>query len=148
MDTFAFPKPTRTPKRRKPLQRFTPILPRRRRRRRSERVHDLAHMLGVKQLPCRLSGLEPCRGAPRTHANGEMLWHPPWAIEADHQGPHPLHQKSSDRETVPMCPGHHDDRTNGRGYFKGWDKVRMREWCDEQIAATRGLLASHGHRRG
>lgn len=58
--------------------------------------------------------------------------------EADHAGRRGYGQKSDDREAIPLCPTHHRERTDARGYFAGWDADRMRPWLDHWIAIVWG----------
>lgn len=153
---FAFPKPKTERKKRKPIRRKTWLRRRRPTPRRSGRVRDREHMLRVKRLGyCCARGMSRCRGAYRTHPNGQTVWHPAWMIEADHAGKHPTGRKGSDRECNPICPGHHNDRTDGAGPFKGWDEARMRAWLNRKLKETADALdemeareLSHGSRRG
>lgn len=81
----------------------------------------------VRWCRCALEGAEgadPC--------NGRM--------EADHVGKRggapdaaPALRRTNDTTTIPMCQRHHGQRTDYRGYFKGWSGERMRSWCDEKI---------------
>ena len=73
-------------------------------------------------------------------------------IEADHVGERggrpgaaPAQRRTADDTCIPMCGigndgnGHHWQRTNYRGYFKGWNGERMREWCDAKIRFYQNL---------
>lgn len=72
-------------------------------------------------------------------------------IEADHVGARggapdagPALRRTNDTTCIPMCGpgGHHHQRTNYRGYFKGWNADRMRAWCDEKMRFYRNLYAN------
>lgn len=115
------------------LLRLKPLRARRPEIRRSERVRDPAYMELVRALPCALSWLSALEGAP-------AIWACLGPVEADHAGPRPLGRKCHDRETIPLCSRHHRQRTDYRGYFRGWDGARMRQWCDEQIANARAKV--------
>jgi hypothetical protein len=93
--------------------------------RRSGRVRDEAWLAEVRKLPCCAPKWPPslCSGA----------------VEADHVGRRGLGQKCSDRETIPLCNGHHEDRDGrdgNRGPFAGWNPERLRTWLNERIAET------------
>lgn len=108
---------------RKPLRRRKTITPKRRRPRRSGRVRDNAYLRAVKSLPCLLAPLN-CTGP----------------VEADHAGQRPLGRKCSDDEAIALCRGHHRERTDYAGFFKGWSGHAMRAWCDFAIEVTRRQL--------
>lgn len=95
--------------------------------RRSSRVRDRQYVEIVRSLPCVLQ------------ASGEGCVYP---LEVDHLGQRGLGQKSSDRETGPLCRKHHRERTDRTGYFKGWSNERMREWCDQVIKLTQQAVES------
>jgi len=143
-------------KRSKPLRRKTPMRRKRMKPRRG-RVRDPEYMAKVRRLPCivrtalkdfadhltrfvfqpnahgpaLIRGLRfatPCRGR----------------IQADHMGVRGLGQKSSDRETAPMCEGHHPERTDYRGVFKDWTAEEMRQFCDWAIERTQHEVKEMG----
>ena len=60
-------------------------------------VEDPAYRRFIRSLPCACCG--SCRG-----------------VEAAHQGPHGLGQKSSDLSAIPLCRDHH--RTGPNAYHK------------------------------
>lgn len=122
----------KTPLRRgKAPRRKTPVVKRRRRPRRSERVRDEAYLTMVRELGyCAArrffgNAAGPCEGD---------------GVDPDHMGERPVGRKASDDTAVPMCRAHHDARTDYQGVFKGWDAARMRAWCDARIAETRAAL--------
>ena len=110
--------------------------------RKSERVRDEAYLAEVRERSCCLTTARGTTCGPAVRNDGMR-----WGTEADHAGPRPLGRKADDNTAIPMCPKHHDERTDGTGFFKGWTKERMRAWCDEQIAATQARILSHGGRR-
>lgn len=91
------------------------------------RAYDTPFMAEVRKLPCKLKGKEGHNCTGRS--------------QADHAGRRPPGRKCDDRETIPMCPAAHDERTNSIGYFKGYDKTRMRNWCDDRIAEVQAKLS-------
>lgn len=111
----------------KPLKRKTWMKQRRATPRRSGRVRDPAFMAWVRRQLCavRVDQPDPNRITP---CSGRM--------EADHQGEHPYGRKSNDNETVPMCHGHHGDRTNDTGPFKNLTPEERLAWRERQIART------------
>lgn len=91
------------------------------------RAYDTPYLLEVKRLPCKLKGKEGHTCDSRS--------------QADHAGPRPRGRKCDDRECIPMCHSAHVQRTECTGYFKGWDKVRMKNWCGDRIAEVQAKLA-------
>lgn len=92
-----------------------------------ERERDLEYMGRVKALRCLLADVEgagPCGGA----------------VEADHAGTRAFGLKAPDDTCIPLCTVHHRDRTDMRGFFRSFDRWRMRQWCDAAVEATRGVL--------
>ena len=108
------------------MKRSTPLtrkrwMPRvRKKPRRSDRKRDPAYMSFVASLPCLLRETGKCHG--RT--------------EVDHAGKRPLGRKCSDRETVPLCSRHHQERTDYRGAFARFTAWQMRAWCEWAVAFT------------
>ena len=50
-------------------------------------------------------------------------------VEADHAGlDRGLSQKAPDDTCIPLCSGHHRDRTEERGFFGGLDRDAKRSW--------------------
>ena len=97
----------------------------------TKRIRDRAYMAAVRQLPCCARRLSAC-------GTGPLGGRP----EADHASRnHGANRKGDDTDTIPMCGLHHAHRTNRSGPFKHWTREQMREWCREQIAATRRLVA-------
>lgn len=124
--------------RRAPIRRGKRINQRRATPRRSSRVRDVEYMLWVKTLLCSVVEEwpdvdyipDPCSGV----------------IEADHVGARGIGQKSSDRETIPMCSHHHRARHAARGEFQDISRERMREWKAAAVRRTQTLWAEHnGH---
>lgn len=109
-----------------PIKRHTRLKARRTRRRRSERRHDTAYMLLVKQLPCLLRGPD-CSGA----------------VEAHHAGKRAGGRKADDDTCIPLCNGHHTGKHGwhtSNGFARGWGQALRRAWSDERIADTRAKL--------
>lgn len=114
-------------KRRTPLTRKKRLVYRPRQTAYARRTRDFDYMLAVKELPCALAGVVgagPCSGE----------------VEADHAGERGLGQKSDDNTVVPLCTGHHRDRTDGRGYFNR-PREENRHWCRLTIARTQHVIA-------
>lgn len=103
--------------RRTPLRRGKRLRPRGRSKY-ARRPRELAFLSWLHELDCavavQLNDYRFCR----------------WPIEADHLGEHGMGNKASDQSCAPICSRHHRDRHERRGFFKGWSKERMREWCD------------------
>jgi hypothetical protein len=68
--------------------------------------------------------------------------------EADHVGPRGLSHKCDDTSALPECHGHHDDRTNSRGFYalaRWGDKYKRKAWQLELAAEYYArFLASSG----
>lgn len=109
-------------KRRTRLQRKTPLRARGKTKYR-RRERDLAFMGFIARQPCDLSFTRSCEGR----------------VEVDHVGRRGLGQKSSDRETIPLCTKHHGERTDYRGYFKGYAASTMRAYCSARIRFYQAL---------
>lgn len=62
--------------------------------------------------------------------------------EADHAGDRPLSQKADDRTCIPACRMHHRDRTDYRGFYKGWGATKMRRFCDLKIHFYQNLYTN------
>ncbi len=58
-------------------------------------------------------------------------------VQADHAGERPLSHKAGDGTVIPLCKGHHGQRTDYRGMFKDWNGQMMRVWCTWAINETR-----------
>lgn len=69
------------------------------------------------------------------------------AVGGDCRGPVCAHHKTGagmslkahDRETIPLCHGHHMALHGLHGKFKGWDKARLRKWQEDQVAFWQGM---------
>lgn len=95
------------------LKRKTRLRPRSKTKKYARRVRDTDFMAFIAKQPCDLSFTGKCYGR----------------VQVDHAGDRAYGQKSADNETIPLCRSHHGERTDGnRGYFKGWNGERMREW--------------------
>ncbi len=98
----------------------------------SERERDFAYMEWVKQQPCLLRYLGDCEGGP-------------WR-EADHAGDRAYARKCPDRDCIPLCRHHHQQRTDSKGFFRGRtreEKVRRAVWVGGAIAATQKRWEDH-----
>lgn len=118
-------------RRRKPLRRS----PMRRGARRSSyalRPRDADYMLAVKLLPCAVS-VDPPDPARVTRCSG--------VVEADHAGERGLGRKADDRTCIPMCTGHHRERTDHAGSFRGLSRGQARTWRERAIDRTWPLAA-------
>lgn len=96
----------------------------------AERPRDLAYMRWVRQQPCLLRHLGGCDGV----------------VEAHHAGESPYGRKSPDRNCIPLCDKHHDDRTESRGFFRGRtrdEKMRRMEWEVGAIIRTQRRHETH-----
>jgi hypothetical protein len=93
------------------------------------RIRDPNYLALVHLLPC-LVAVEI--GSTRLCSGG---------IEADHEGWRPLGRKCNDDETVPLCSKHHAERGQFAGYFRTFDRARMRAWRAAAIAWTRERVA-------
>ena len=51
-----------------------------------------------------------------------------------------LAQRGHDRTAIPLCTRHHGELHSLSGNFKSWDGVSLREWQQDRIHDTRGLL--------
>lgn len=91
------------------------------------RERDFDRMRFVKTLPCTMTidpigEPTPCRGP----------------IEADHEScGRGLGRKSADDRVIPLCDGHHDERTDHNGAFKHLKRDEIRAWFERAIERTR-----------
>lgn len=121
----------RTPLRRtKSIRRF---IPKAERSKYALRERDTPRMLFVKTMLC--SVVEEW---PDPHRQPTRCWGP---IEADHAGPRGLSQKCADEEVIPLCKGHHGERTDHNGSFKYTKKLEVREWRQRAILRTQTMWA-------
>lgn len=67
-------------------------------------------------------------------------------VEADHAGERQRgsDSKSKDRDTIPLCYGHHWDRTNSRGIFEHMTKPQRVEWRVAAIEHTHNQARMQG----
>ena len=90
-----------------------------------KRLVDEPYLAWVRTLPCRVreSDLDHrCQGD----------------VQAHHRVGGGMGTKTGDRQTFPLCAGHHRARHDMNGPFKGWDRERMREWERNEVLATLG----------
>lgn len=108
----------------------------------AERVREFDYMGWVKTLPCLLGGSWSLR-----HPRGQLT---PCSgeIQADHAGDRVFPHKAPDSTCVPMCSGHHGERTNGpsctNGAFRAFRGDAMKEWRHAAIP----LIQLHALRVG
>ena len=123
--------------RKSPLKRSKPLLPKKRKPRRSSRVRDAEYLARVRELPCiaRCPLREAC----------EMCRPCSPRVEAHHAGRRSVGQKSHDNETVPLCSRHHREFTDHCGMFRGFTMAERRDMQDEWIRETQAAL---GHTKG
>lgn len=90
---------------------------------RKSRQTDLKYLEWLRSQPCALAGHGVCSGPSDAH----------------HQtGRKGLGQKNNDAQAYPLCHQHHIyERHALAGYFRGWDKQRIRDFEDQQVAASR-----------
>lgn len=127
---FAFAKPTR---------------PEKERARKGVRAKRPRRLNRPQSDPARISWLhtQPCV---LLQFDSDHLCH--GRIEACHEGRKPgTAMKCPDDQTIPLCSGAHRDWTNHRGFFRGWLKMKRRQWADARIAETTARYLSAGNRR-
>lgn len=118
--------------RRSPLRR-SPMRRRSRSTKYSRRPRDVPYMLFVKSLLCSVEEERPDPDREPTPCSG--------VIEADHAGRRGISQKADDRTTIPICTGHHRERTDHTGSFKYTTRESNRAWLDRAITRTQTLYA-------
>jgi hypothetical protein len=106
-------------KRGAPLRR-SPMRRRPRTTKYSRRPRDFAFMQWVKLQLCAVEEEWPVRDERPTPCTP--------IVEADHAGARGLSQKASDDTCIPLCTGHHRERTDHTGTFKHVTKEQAREW--------------------
>lgn len=92
------------------------------------RERNVDYMLWVKTLPCSARQYGPCSGV----------------VEADHAGARGLGRKCPDEETIPICTGHHRERTDFSGAFKTWNRDMMRAFLAASLVITQDLARRCG----
>lgn len=101
----------------------------------SERERDWEYMRWIKVRPCRLLGVD---GAGECTGRGVQVAHVgEIGVRAK------SHRSGDDTQTIPLCPDHHYDCDNRRGYFAGWPLLRLRDWADAAIADERDRYARY-----
>jgi hypothetical protein len=86
-------------------------------------MKDRAYLAWIRQQPCCIPGHE-CVGP----------------IDAHHRTGAGLALKAPDRETMPLCrQGHINERHALAGYFKGWDKAKVKQWERDMVAHYQAL---------
>lgn len=117
--------------RRTPLKRKTRLRPRSLTKKHARRERDRDYLDFIRWCKCCLEGTSTfsCTGS----------------VEADHAGgigTRGLSLREPDSTSIPLCRGHHRQRTgtvNRFGHFKGWTTDQMRVWCERQIKFHRTL---------
>lgn len=105
----------------------------------SRRPRDFVFMGFVKRQPCIVRIFPPASFVltlagvlaafkKATPCNGP--------VEADHMGARGIGQKADDRTCVPMCRGHHGERTDHTGTFRPLVQVELRAWRAAAIEHT------------
>lgn len=123
-------------KRTKPLRQRTALRrsPMRRGAKRSKYARRERHwdfMSFVRGLLCSVEEDRPDPDHDPTPCSGE--------IEADHAGRRGIGQKADDRTCIPMCSGHHRERTDHSWSFKHLNQEQLRAWIARQILRTTTL---------
>ena len=132
-------------KRGKPLKRYAYLRARSKKNSYRRRERDLDFMKKVRKLPCIVrTWLMIIGNTDDFDKLDYKLWiFPPnvtpctGRVQADHLGRRALGTKAHDTTCAPMCEGHHGERTDYKGIFKGWKAENMRDWCDWAIRRTR-----------
>jgi hypothetical protein len=52
-------------------------------------------------------------------------------------------QRASDTEGMSLCHRHHGQLHSLTGYFAGWDKSKLRDWQNAQVAALQAEYEAH-----
>lgn len=88
------------------------------------RMRDEPYLAWVRTLPCRVAGMgHACQGD----------------VVAHHRAGGGVGTKVGDRQTIPLCDGHHRARHALTGPFKGWARERIREWERSEVLRTMEL---------
>lgn len=138
--------------RRTPLKRGAPLRRKTRLRARGNtkyrrRERDTERMLWTKRQPCAVRELRPIdfinwdriKGV-----GGRVEWGTYEAtitpcsgpVEADHAGDRGLGQKADDSTCIPLCRGHHRERTDHTGTFSPLTRDEARAWRTAAIERT------------
>ena len=92
----------------------------------NEQSKDQEYLRKVRSLPCySCGGLDECAMVRHAH---------------HHTHGRALSKKSSDYDTMPLCPCCHANFHSHIDRFTGWDKARRRAFQDAGVKATRDLL--------
>lgn len=118
----------RTPLKRgnKPLARRSPMA---RKPRRARPGSDPKYLAWVRTLDCAACPFS-CRDD-RIHAHHTTFG----------RG---IAQKTADRNAIPLCDRHHRARHSLTGWFKDWDRERIRHWEADAVAHYRALYERRG----
>lgn len=112
---------------RSPIKRTKPMRRRSRSTKYSRRPRDLEFMAWVRDQLCSVEEDWPDRDQQPTACLGP--------IQADHDSRgRGLGQKSDDRTCIPLCLGHHTERTDHSGTFKHLTRDQIRAWFDRAQA--------------
>lgn len=107
------------------------------------RERDVERMLWTKRQPCMVRELSPLDFA--ITAMSKLLFKrdivlcaTPCSgpVEADHAGDRGLGQKADDSTCIPLCRGHHRERTDHAGTFRPLTRDELRAWRAAAIERT------------
>lgn len=87
-------------------------------------MKDAAYLRRVRALPC--CACPEMRGVQAHHSTSGRG----------------MGQKASDHDTMPLCVACHNAFHVGLGMFRGWDRMRRREWQADMVRRTRELLTA------
>lgn len=119
---------------RKPLRRRTPLRARGKTRYRL-RERDMNYMGWVRRQPCIVRELPPSGFLTVPELNPHTT--PCYGrVEADHAGDRAFGQKADDATCIPMCRGHHRERTDHAGTFSPLTRDELRAWRIAAIERT------------
>jgi hypothetical protein len=112
------------------------------------RERDVERMRWTKRQPCIV------RSMPPVHAvelggfwdSDHVVTMCSGPVEADHMGERGLGQKADDNTCVPMCRGHHRERTDHSGTFRPLTRDELRAWRARAIEITQAKFTSSGDR--
>lgn len=115
------------------LKRRTPLRVNHANRKRSKtkyakRPRAFGYMGWIKQQSCIVRQFAVVMKSPTTPCRGD--------IEADHMGERGLGRKAPDSTCVPICSGHHRERTDFSGAFKTFTQMDMRSFVASAIQVT------------
>ena len=86
-------------------------------------MKDPAYLSWVRRQPCYVCGSTPSEAHHRTGAG--------------------MGRKASDHDTMPLCTRHHREFHDLSGHFRGWRKMRIREWQADAVTVTAANYTLH-----